>query len=181
MNRSIGFRAQPDRRTSGGAGRRGGRNAQCDAAGGTPGRSPAIRLAPWSIQSWSRPISASPNGGRFSGIRSPAPSPAQREDQRALLAVARDDRRPALAPLERGRGRIEPKPAPRPGRAVTRHAVAGEERLHLPRIIDPRAGPRARRSIPAGSRAPGDERQPDRKAPGRDHEPTPGVHATDRL
>ena len=51
MKRSIGLRTQFADFTTGGTGRRGGRNAQWVAAGGTPGRSPASPLAPWSIQS----------------------------------------------------------------------------------------------------------------------------------
>ena len=92
--------------------------------------------APWSIQSWSRRISASLSGGRFRGIRSPSPSPRNGEDQRALLAVARHDRRSALAPLEGGRGRIEPEPAARLAGPVTCHAVPGQERLDLTGIVN---------------------------------------------
>ena len=44
--------------------------------------------------------------------------------------------RPVLAPLERRHGRIEPQPSPRLDRAVAGHAVAGQDRLDLARVID---------------------------------------------
>ncbi len=69
-------------------------------------------------------------------MRSVAPSPRTAAIERALLAVARDDGRPALSPLERGRGRIEPQPASRLDRPMTRHAVAGQDRLDLAHVID---------------------------------------------
>ena len=94
MKRSIGFRAQPGCATSGTAGRLGGMNAQCDWLGGTPGCSPAIALAPWSIQSSSRLISASASGGRFKGMRSVVPSPRTAAISGLSSPLARQ-RRPA--------------------------------------------------------------------------------------
>ena len=67
-----------------------------------------------------------------------ASSLAHGRDERALVAAAGNHGRPGLAPLERRRGRIEPQPASRLGRAVTRHAMPRQDRLDLTGVIDRR-------------------------------------------
>ena len=149
MKRSIGLR-DPGRVADGRAARAvRGRNAQwvgrASRGPRPPGPWPPGRSRPGGVA-----ISASDSGGRFSGIRSPAPSPSDGHDQRALLGLARDDRRPALAPLERRGGRVEPQPRPRLGRAVARDAMRRQERLDVAQVVDRLGGANFRMTWRAG-------------------------------
>ena len=90
-------------------------------------------------------MSAVLNGGRFRGIRSPAPSPRSARIERTLLAAARQDDRTVFASPERGRRGVEFEAPSGSRSSVTAHAMTRQDRLDLTRIIDRRLAARLRR------------------------------------
>ena len=139
MKRSIGFRAQPGFATSGTAGLLGRDERPVRLARGHSRLLAGDRLGPLVDPVFEQLDLGLGQRRPLQGHAFGRPFAPHGGDERALLASAGNDDRPALAPLERRRGRIEPQPAPRLDRPVTRHAVPGQDRLDLTGVINRRS------------------------------------------